>query len=85
MIEIILSVIVIILCIIIIFTFSKEKWFTLLVSVLGLLYAIKIGTLITDKNDIDSIEVYRGNTKLEITEKRVDSQIVERDSIVILK
>lgn len=85
MIEIILSIIVIILCIIIIYTFSEEKWFTLLISVLGFTYAMKIGTLMTDENDVDPLEVYRGNTKLEITEKIVNGKVIERDSTVVLK
>lgn len=34
---------------------------------------------------IDPLEVYRGNTKLEITEKIVNGKVIERDSTVVLK
>ena len=37
------------------------------------------------KIDIPAIEVYRNNTKLEVTEKVVNGIVVERDSIVLYK
>lgn len=37
------------------------------------------------KIDIPAIEVYRNNTKLEVTEKVVNGIVVERDSIILYK
>lgn len=36
-------------------------------------------------NDINPIEVYRGNTELVIIEKTQNGIVIERDSTVILK
>lgn len=82
--EVILSIILLLMCIIVIILMSKDKILTAIVCILSICYSIVFG-MIYNKENIDPIEVYRGNTKLEITEKRVDGQIVERDSIVVLK
>lgn len=82
--EVILSIILLLICIIVIIIMSKDKILTAIVCILSICYSITFG-MICNKANINPIEVYRGNTQLQITEKRVNGQIVEKDSIVILK
>lgn len=81
----ILSIIGVIFIIVIMTIISEDKFFILSCSIILTFFSIATGGMIEFFTSIDPIEVYRGNTKLEITEKRVDGQIVEKDSIVILK
>lgn len=60
------------------------------VSKFLILFTIVISTLILTSicmtyNSISPIEVYRGNTKLVITDKVVNGEVIERDSTVVLK
>lgn len=82
--EVILSIILLLVCMIVIILMSKDKILTAIVCILSICYSIVFG-MIYNKENIDPIEVYRGNTQLKITEIRVDNVVIERDSTVVLK
>lgn len=81
----ILSIICVIFITVIMTIISEDKYFILSCSLILTFFSIATGGMIANITNIDPIEVYRGNTKLKITEKRVNNQVVEIDSIVVLK
>lgn len=59
--------------------------FKLIVIMLIILFTLICTGYFFSYNRIDPIEVYRGSTELVITEKTQNGEIIERDSVVILK
>lgn len=49
------------------------------------LLSFVLGTVFTANVEPAAIDVYRGSTKLQITETVIDSNIVKKDSTVIFK
>lgn len=87
MIGIIILLIIIIILIIIACT-VKSKDAALFFIVIIVFLSICFGAAITDYGNINNpkaIDVYRGNTTLEITEIVKDSIVISKDTVVIFK
>lgn len=68
--------------------FANDKYFRTLSVVFVAFISVCLGGVIETYQHIDepkAIDVYRGNTTLEITEVVKDSVVVSRDTVVVFK
>lgn len=88
MIGIIILTSVLALIFIIVNRLSDDKYIKTTSAVLVALFSVCLGGAIETYQHLDepkAIDVYRGNTELEITETVRDSVVVSRDTVVVFK